>query len=114
MKLISSILVAAAVLSSTYLAAQDAAPSCVPVEKIAAPAGWRILEPLNERETAVAVEIFESMTGVEEDFNLIILAEHIDGRGIMLLGKDGMICGSINIEKDRWQAVKRGIVGFRA
>jgi len=114
MKLLPSILVAVAVLSSTYLAAQDAAPSCVPVAKIAAPAGWHILEPLNERETAVAVEIFESMTEIEADFNLVLLAEHIDGRGIMLLGKDGMICGSIDIEKARWQATKRGIVGFRA
>ncbi len=113
MKFLTTLLVACCMLFAAPLSAQ-VERACTPLSEIKAPPGWTILASLSAKETAEAVELVEALTGIDDSFNFALLAEHIDGRGIILLGRDGTVCGSVNVPAEHWRALKKSIIGVEA
>ncbi len=113
MKILTMLFAVIGILFSTALFAQ-VERKCTPMEEIKAPEGWTILAPLTTKEIALTVELSEALTGVDDSFNFALFAEHADGRGVILLGRDGTICGTIGLTPEQWLAFKKSVLGVEA
>jgi hypothetical protein len=100
------------VLTIETAAAQGCVPAEIMLELVQGHPSYRSHHVASEREARTASDIFNAAPP-ESDirWTLAILVSFRDGGGGLLVGHDGMICGSLRFAPARWPAFERTVRG---